>query len=184
MVSRPRHGAGRPCDYRSCRLAVVAGRPPPARHVLRIARPVQHDVDGARRRRMAAHVVRVCVLPCRGVLGCRQSSSGLCAHALAARDAKPWAQITRHQILRTAAIVLALVLVAGIWSFAVPYALVREELRTEAPPPSRPDHAIDGSSSTAGPGSSSREMSRCGSRAAEHRAPTLRIHSCPEARFR
>ena len=47
--------------------------------------------------------------------------------ALVARDAKPWAQVTRHQILRTVAIVLALVLVAGVWSVAVPYALVREE---------------------------------------------------------
>jgi len=46
--------------------------------------------------------------------------------ALVERDLTAWAPITRHQILRTVAIVLALVLVAGVWSFAVPYALVRE----------------------------------------------------------
>jgi hypothetical protein len=49
--------------------------------------------------------------------------------AFVARDPKPWAQITRHQILRTASIVLALALAAGVWSVAVPYALVREEFR-------------------------------------------------------
>ena len=47
--------------------------------------------------------------------------------ALTTRDRQLWAQITGYQILRTAAIVLALLLVAGIWSFAVPYALVREQ---------------------------------------------------------
>ena len=49
--------------------------------------------------------------------------------ALSARDRQLYPQITRHQILRTTAIVLALVLVTGIWSFAVPYALVREDFR-------------------------------------------------------
>jgi dolichyl-phosphate-mannose-protein mannosyltransferase len=49
--------------------------------------------------------------------------------ALTTRDRQLWAQITGYQILRTAAIVLGLVLVAGVWSFAVPYALVREQFK-------------------------------------------------------
>ncbi len=48
---------------------------------------------------------------------------------LITRDRQLWSQITRDQILRTAAIVLALVLVAGAWPFAVPYALVREQFK-------------------------------------------------------
>ena len=74
----PRNGARVPRDRRPRRLAVVAGRPPAARHVLRIARPVQHDVDGGRRRRMAPHALRVCVLSRRSVLGCRQGRE-ICA---------------------------------------------------------------------------------------------------------
>ncbi len=46
--------------------------------------------------------------------------------SLADRGAKPWGLVTRHQIVRVAAIILTLVVVAGVWSVAVPYALVRE----------------------------------------------------------
>ncbi len=46
--------------------------------------------------------------------------------SLVDRGATPWGLVTRHQILRVAATILALVIVAGVWSVAVPYALVRE----------------------------------------------------------
>jgi hypothetical protein len=42
------------------------------------------------------------------------------------RNPKPWAQVSRRQIVRAVAIVFSLVAVAGLWSVAVPYALVRE----------------------------------------------------------
>ena len=47
LVPGPWNGAGLSRDSRSRRLAVVSGRPAPPRHVLRIARPLQHDVDRA-----------------------------------------------------------------------------------------------------------------------------------------
>ena len=49
--------------------------------------------------------------------------------AIAARDAKPWLRIIRREILQPAAIVVTLVVVAGVWWVAVPYALVREAFR-------------------------------------------------------
>ena len=125
----PWNGAGVSRDRRPRRVAVVRRRPPSPRHVLRIARPVQHDVDGARRRRMATHVVRLCVLPHRGILGCGQDRA-ICAVSARARDEAPWAQVDSPSDPRPAAIVLALVLVAGAWGIAVPYAVAREALTT------------------------------------------------------
>jgi hypothetical protein len=51
--------------------------------------------------------------------------------ALNARDAKPWAHLTRSQILRPVAIVVAIAAIAGAWFVAVPYAIVREALSYE-----------------------------------------------------
>jgi hypothetical protein len=46
-------------------------------------------------------------------------------------DMKPWAQVTRRQIVETAAIVLMLVAAAVVWSLAVPYSILREALQHE-----------------------------------------------------
>jgi hypothetical protein len=45
-----------------------------------------------------------------------------------ARDARPWEYVTRREILRAMAIVLALVVVAGVWWVGVPYAVARQAL--------------------------------------------------------
>jgi hypothetical protein len=45
-----------------------------------------------------------------------------------ARDTAPWEYVTRREILRAAAIVLAIVVVTGVWLIAVPYAVAREAL--------------------------------------------------------
>ena len=88
MVPGPWNRAGLSRHSRSHRLAVVPGRPTPSRHVLRIARPVQHDVDRARRRRVAAYILRVCVLPRCGVLVCRQGRARCARMAPLERAAK------------------------------------------------------------------------------------------------
>jgi len=44
-------------------------------------------------------------------------------------DARSWSPVPRRQILVRASIVLALVLTAGVWWLAVPYALTKEALR-------------------------------------------------------
>ena len=45
-----------------------------------------------------------------------------------ARDARPWEYVTRREILRAVAIVLALVVMTGVCVVAVPYAVAREAL--------------------------------------------------------
>ncbi len=45
-----------------------------------------------------------------------------------ARDARPWEYVTRREIFRAVAIVLALVVVTGVWWVAGPYAVAREAL--------------------------------------------------------
>ncbi|HUP38684.1 MAG TPA: glycosyltransferase family 39 protein, partial [Vicinamibacterales bacterium] len=45
-----------------------------------------------------------------------------------ARDTAPWEYVTRREILRAAAIVLAIVVVTAAWLIAVPYAVAREAL--------------------------------------------------------
>ena len=128
MVSGPRNGARVSRDRRPRRLAVVAGRPPAPRDVLRIARPVQHDVDGASAAPNGGSRYSRMRFTSSRRSGSSTRQSRLCATTLIARDAKPWRRSTRHQILRAAAIVLALVVVAGAWPFAVPYAVAREAL--------------------------------------------------------
>lgn len=44
------------------------------------------------------------------------------------RDTAPWEYVTRREILRAAAIVLAIVVVTAAWLIAVPYAVAREAL--------------------------------------------------------
>ncbi|MEO5740897.1 MAG: glycosyltransferase family 39 protein [Vicinamibacterales bacterium] len=48
--------------------------------------------------------------------------------AFVRRAPKPWARLTRRQLVGPIAIVLAMVAVAGVWVTAAPYALVREAL--------------------------------------------------------
>jgi hypothetical protein len=45
-----------------------------------------------------------------------------------ARDTAPWEYVTRREILRAVAILLAIVVVTGVWLIAVPYAVAREAL--------------------------------------------------------
>jgi hypothetical protein len=48
---------------------------------------------------------------------------------LVSRDTQGWAQVSRRQIVRRAAAVLALALVAVVWWIAVPYAVTKEAFR-------------------------------------------------------
>ena len=55
----------------------------------------------------------------------------LARSAFVRHDVKPWRQLTRRQVMRPAAIVLAIVAIAGVWLVAAPYAIVREALTHE-----------------------------------------------------
>jgi hypothetical protein len=118
----PWNRTGGPRDRRSHCVAVVCGRPPAARHVFwDFARPVQHDVDGAGRRRVEdSHSSRTRFTSIaafwfvdkavrrRARIGSSRAirESGNRSHA--------------RQILGRVSIVLALVVAGTVWWIAVP----------------------------------------------------------------